>query len=52
VQRPRASERCRAALDTREPNHPAATAALMASLWADGEFTRRSENIMQAAARA
>ena len=51
VQRPRASERSRQ-LDTREPNHPAATAALIGRLWANGEFTRRSENIMQAAAQS
>jgi rSAM/selenodomain-associated transferase 1 len=37
-------------LDEREPHYPAATAALIDRLWADGEFTCRRENIMQVAA--
>jgi rSAM/selenodomain-associated transferase 1 len=37
-------------LDPREPNYPAATAALFDRLWADGEFARRRETIMQVTA--
>jgi hypothetical protein len=36
--------------DPREPNFPAATAALMDRLWTDGEFTRRREAAMHVAA--
>jgi uncharacterized protein len=38
VRRPRPAKH---RLDTREPNFPAATAALIERLWADGEFDRR-----------
>jgi uncharacterized protein len=41
------TSRAKDSLDRREPHHPAATAALMQGLWADGEFTRRHPSIMQ-----
>jgi uncharacterized protein len=37
-------------LDRSEPNFPAATAALIDRLWADGEFDRRGADVMQLAA--
>jgi uncharacterized protein len=37
-------------LDSREPNYPAATAAVIERLWADGEFERRRTDVMQVAA--
>jgi rSAM/selenodomain-associated transferase 1 len=36
-------------LDTREPNFPAATAALIDRLWAHGEFDRRADTVRLAA---
>jgi uncharacterized protein len=38
-------------LDAREPNYPAATAALFDRLWGDGEFVRSRETVMQVAAQ-
>jgi uncharacterized protein len=46
ARRPRSAKR---QLDPRQPNFPAATAALIERHWADGEFDRR-ENVMQLAA--
>jgi rSAM/selenodomain-associated transferase 1 len=46
VRRPRASKR---QLDPRVPHFPAATAALMDRLWADGEFDCRREGVIQVA---
>ena len=37
-------------LDRREPNYPAASAALINRVWCDGDFSRRRENVMQIAA--
>ncbi len=47
MQRSRSSNR---QPDAREPNYPAATAALIDRLWANGEFARRRENALQVAA--
>jgi len=49
VHRPRSSKR---QLDAREPNYPVATVALIDCLWADGEFTRRREDVMHVAAES
>jgi uncharacterized protein len=46
----RASRASRDALNRDEPHHPVATAALIGSLWADSEFTRRRAAVMQVAA--
>ncbi len=45
--RPRSAKR---RLDASEPNFPAATAALIERLWANGEFDRRHAEVMQLAA--
>jgi hypothetical protein len=39
-------------LDMRQPNYPAATAALIDRLWAGGEFTRRRESVVQVVAQS
>jgi uncharacterized protein len=44
IRRPRSSRR---QLDPREPYHPCRTAALMSSLWVDGEFPRRRDELKQ-----
>jgi uncharacterized protein len=46
VRRPRPAGR---SLDSREPNFPAVTAALIERLWADGEFDRRRAEVVQLA---
>jgi rSAM/selenodomain-associated transferase 1 len=47
VRQPRHAE---GELDSRRPNYPAASAALINRLWRDGDFSRRRESVMQVAA--